>query len=72
VRRKHLQDLKVYLLKFLLVGLKTGICAKKNSPAELQQNCLNYLLIHQINQKAECYRKRVSILSPENLASPKK
>jgi hypothetical protein len=33
--------------------------AKKNSPAETQQNCLNYLLIHQINQKAIRCKRRI-------------
>jgi hypothetical protein len=31
--------------------------AKKNSLAEIQQDCLNYLLIHQINQKACAVRE---------------
>jgi hypothetical protein len=35
------------------INIASSAGIKKNSPAEAQQNCLNYLLIHQINQKAE-------------------
>ncbi len=37
-----------------MVRLKEG---KKNSPAENQQDCLNYLLIHQINQILNAVRE---------------